>query len=115
MTPDRPLGGWAVPKTGVTKACSMERSRGHFSGCRSGNSQRAPVRSSWNCSFGVEGRSRGSRSAPQPGMRARNWSAVSRAGVLRDATYATGMSSEAVVEAVVIVLPFRPRWAGRPA
>jgi hypothetical protein len=78
MAPDSPFGGCAVPNTGVRKACSIERSRGHVSGCRSGNSQCAPVRSSRNCSFGVEGRSAGSRSTPQPGIRARNWSAVSR-------------------------------------
>ena len=79
MAPDRPFGGWAVPNTGVRKACSTDRSRGHFSGCRSGNSQCAPVSPSWYCSFGVDGRSFGSRSAPQPGIRARSWSAVSRA------------------------------------
>src|SRR3954471_21359460 len=69
MAPATPFGGCAVPKTGVRNLCSIERSRGHFSGCRSGNSQCAPVKSSWNCSFGTEGRSLGSRSAPQPGIR----------------------------------------------
>jgi hypothetical protein len=81
MTPDRPFGGAEVPKTGVSRACSIDRSRGHFSGCWSGNSpQWAPERPSWNSSLGTDGRSFGSRSTPQPGMRARSCSAVSRPG-----------------------------------
>ena len=35
--------GCAVPNTGVRIACSIDRSRGHFSGWRSGKSQCAPV------------------------------------------------------------------------
>jgi hypothetical protein len=37
ITPERPLGGQAVPNTGVRNLCSIDRSRGHFSGCRSGS------------------------------------------------------------------------------
>ena len=70
--PESPLGGHEVPKTGVRNLCSIDLSRGHFSGCRSGNSQCAPLRSGSNRSRGTDGRSLGSRSAPQPGMRARN-------------------------------------------
>src|SRR3954452_11712283 len=49
----------------------MDRSRGHFSSCLSGNSQCAPVTRSvrWR---GTAGRSFGSRSTPHPGMRARS-------------------------------------------
>src|SRR5919107_5760030 len=79
MTPDSPFGGQAVPKTGVRNLCSIERSRGHFSGCRSGNSQCAPV-FSWNTSRRADGRSFGSRSTPQPGMRSRSASLDSAIG-----------------------------------
>src|SRR5919205_4477212 len=82
MAPEIPDSGWAVPKTGVSIPCSTERSRGYFSGCRSGNSQCAPVKSSWNCSFGTDGRSFLSRSTPQPGMRFRSSSGDSAMGGL---------------------------------
>src|SRR3712207_1375232 len=82
MAPETPDGGWAVPKTGVSIPCSTERSRGYFSGCRSGNSQWAPVKSSCHCSFGTDGRSLGSRSTPQPGMRALSSSGDSAIGGL---------------------------------
>src|SRR5215212_2376117 len=73
-----------VPNTGVRNLCSMERSRGRFSGCRSGKSQWAPVAEGSNRSFGADGRSLGSRSTPQPGIRARSWSAVSVSGGFSD-------------------------------
>src|SRR5919202_1810030 len=79
MAPDTPFGGQAVPKTGGRNLCSTERSRGHFSGCRSGNSQWAPV-FSWNSSRRPDGRSFGSRSTPQPGMRLRSASPDSAIG-----------------------------------
>jgi sterol 3beta-glucosyltransferase len=72
ITPESPLGGQDVPNTGVSIACSIDRSRGHFSGCRSGNSQCAPLKVGSNCSRGTDGRSLGSRSTPHPGMRARS-------------------------------------------
>src|SRR5918997_2679204 len=81
MAPDSPFGGQAVPKAGGRNLCSIERSRGHFSGCRSGNSQCAPV-FSWNTSRRPEGRSFGSRSTPQPRMRARSASLDSAIGGL---------------------------------
>src|SRR3954471_12939855 len=49
----------------------MDRSRGQASGWRSGKSQCAPVTSGAKSSRGTEGRSFGSMSAPQPGIRAR--------------------------------------------
>lgn len=77
---DRPHGGQggtgcALPSTGVKDACSIECSRGTVSGWRSG-SRCAPVRSGRRSSRGTEGRSAGSRSTPQPGIRARRarWS-----------------------------------------
>src|SRR5918998_791030 len=72
MLPDSPFGGHDVPNTGVRNLCSIDRSRGHFSGWRSGKSQCAPVAPGSNRSRGTDGRSSGFRSAPQPGMRARN-------------------------------------------
>jgi hypothetical protein len=42
IPPESPFGGQEVPNTGVRNLCSMERSCGHFSGCRSGKSQWAP-------------------------------------------------------------------------
>src|SRR5687768_1373232 len=74
MAPDTPFGGHVVPKTGVSISCSIERSRGRSSGWRSGSSQWAPVADGSNRSRGTDGRSAGSRSTPQPGMRARSCS-----------------------------------------
>src|SRR5690606_34376471 len=70
ITPDSPFGGSVEPKTGVSRPCSIERSRGTRSGCCSGSSQRVPVAPGSKRSRGTEGRSLGSRSAPQPGIRA---------------------------------------------
>src|SRR5215212_6396840 len=45
-----------------------------------GKVQWAPVAEGSNRSFGTDGRSLGSRSTPQPGIRARSWSEVSLRG-----------------------------------
>jgi hypothetical protein len=80
IRPEIPVGGQVVPNTGGRNLCSIERSRGARSGCLSGKSHRAPVSSGRYCSFGTEGRSFGSRSTPQPGMRARSCSLDSAFG-----------------------------------
>lgn len=64
ITPERPFGGCAVPKTGVKNLCSMERSRGQLSGWRSGNRSWSSARFGSNCSFGTEGRHRVEVGAP---------------------------------------------------
>src|SRR4051794_8373058 len=66
IAPERPFGGVEVPNTGVRNLCSIERSRGHFSGWRSGNSHRAPLAAGSKRSRGTAGRALGARAAPPP-------------------------------------------------
>src|SRR3954468_5775512 len=76
-----PCRGATVPNTGVRRACSIDFSRYPSCGCWAGNSQWAPVGGRSKSSRGTDGRAAGSRSAPHPGMVARNSSAVrTRAG-----------------------------------
>src|SRR4051812_17502843 len=66
MSPESPLGGQAVPNTGVSIWCSVLFSRGHLGTWRSGKSQCAPVRPVTSRCLGTPGRLAGSRSAPHP-------------------------------------------------